>query len=478
MYSTTEPSLRNDEKGIYFVLVAIALVTILTMVGLGIDGSRLYINSLRQQRAADAASLAGAYQIGGGTTPAEIRQIAQDVARDNFNQMGIDYDPANLGTHFQVSYDPVGTNEVDVTTNAQNESFIMGKVVQGAEFVDVAATASATKVPLAVTLVLDITGSMGNTVQDSNGNSVTKLQLLQQAARNFVAAFDPTRDRVAVLAYSFATVSERQNGANPFQVLYTLTPDQNVDFVDPNDTRNYDPTVIENRINALTASGWTSIHGGLLLALRETLRVRLLPNEPNRKEVIVLVTDGAPNRDQRPDGNTSGDGGLPEDLDVLPAGWPTLPPGSIGSGPGGKFPQLVHPDYPAGCPQDTSTDAFRDAYVESILAADLIRQAGITLMTMAIGDLDPNEDPNSPNQSPWGTLGDHGSVKGTLMRRIANDSTNAQAAGDLDFPSACASNYGQINDMPAGIGLVSNDPADFDAFLQQISNTILLRLTA
>src|SRR5918992_4744856 len=52
--------LNRSERGISFVIFALAIVVLLGMVAVGIDGGRLYDERRQAQNAADHAALAGA----------------------------------------------------------------------------------------------------------------------------------------------------------------------------------------------------------------------------------------------------------------------------------------------------------------------------------------------------------------------------------------------------------------------------------
>jgi hypothetical protein len=77
------PNPRNREAGVSLVIVAVALVALLMLAGLGIDLASLYAGHTEAQRAADAAALAGAEvfvtsgctSAAGGCTPGGFQEI-------------------------------------------------------------------------------------------------------------------------------------------------------------------------------------------------------------------------------------------------------------------------------------------------------------------------------------------------------------------------------------------------------------------
>src|SRR4051794_38133684 len=72
---------RSDERGVVFVWLAITLVLLLGCTALGIDVAYWQVNKNRQQRAADAAALAGAGTFPGNPAASDVQ--AQGVAADN-----------------------------------------------------------------------------------------------------------------------------------------------------------------------------------------------------------------------------------------------------------------------------------------------------------------------------------------------------------------------------------------------------------
>jgi hypothetical protein len=59
---------RHDDRGVSILIVAVSMIFILGMAGLGIDLASLYVGRSQAQRAADAAALAGAQALVSSTT--------------------------------------------------------------------------------------------------------------------------------------------------------------------------------------------------------------------------------------------------------------------------------------------------------------------------------------------------------------------------------------------------------------------------
>ena len=76
-------SSRSDERGQILVLFTLALVAMIAMVGLVIDGGAAYAQRRTQQNAADLAALAAADALYNGQTQGQAATIAQGVASTN-----------------------------------------------------------------------------------------------------------------------------------------------------------------------------------------------------------------------------------------------------------------------------------------------------------------------------------------------------------------------------------------------------------
>ena len=422
----------KNESGIYLLLVALLLTTLFAIVGVAVDGGRLYVLGLDQQRAADAAALAGGREIG-NLSNSEVEDLARQVAEDNFAQNRIKYDSGNLGDHFTINFIP-GLRELQVTTSALNPSFIFGAIVPGKTEYEVRAAAAATRRNIAVVLVIDNTGSMSANVRDDDGTLLgTKLDLTKAAARNFINQFN-TQDRIGIVSYAL---------------------NSRVDYHIENP---YVPADAAAAITNIPQTRWaTNIQIGLLEGLREMLK---LNRNIWTERYIVLMTDGTPNQNVPDNGGTTDTGTARDLLDTL-YNDQTMP----------------YPDFPNSS-QCTGGNAIKQNFVHAMLAADYIRQAGITLLTVSIGDLEDTMSPQEPwgTSSPWGS----GSIRPNFMRWLANDRVSADDHGDVSFPNICVPSYqdNEDNEYSNGLGLISPDPRDIDSMFQQTANYIALRLTS
>ena len=130
---------RDRQQGQMLVIFTLALVAIIAMVGLVIDGGAAFAQRRGQQNAADLAALAGADALLNGKTQAQAIIIARNVAASNSYTNG-----AN-GVTVNVTFPP---NLVQVDVGAPHNNYFAGVVGQPAWQVATTAQARAlTKTP-------------------------------------------------------------------------------------------------------------------------------------------------------------------------------------------------------------------------------------------------------------------------------------------------------------------------------------------
>jgi hypothetical protein len=119
--------LLRVQKGQVLVQVALMMVVLILFVGLAVDGGNVYSSRRRMQNAADAAALAGAWELCVGN-PA----IAQATAQDYAEQNGAD----------AVYFPPTANHLISVVVTDTVNTFFMG-VIPSLATVDVPAQATA-----------------------------------------------------------------------------------------------------------------------------------------------------------------------------------------------------------------------------------------------------------------------------------------------------------------------------------------------
>lgn len=455
----TGVSLRSEE-GVYILLFALALVTIFLVIGLGVDGGRMFLRGLNQQRSADAGALAGARLLG-RIPDNQVREIAQRVARDNYELNTVAYNAGALDTHFEVP--PIVDAQVRVITSSDMRTYISGQIVPGRDQVNVRAQASATRIFPAVILVIDNTGSMGQVtardpqgqiIRDQNGNAMTKLDVAKAAAKNFVRQFS-NHDRVGIANYATSSAVGRS-----------------ISFA-------YDQAALFQAIdNIPVIPNATNIQIGLLRALRDMENwlnsdPGLRAEWPNR--FIILMTDGSPNQNS-PDDN--------QDRDLL-NNWFEEDGPDADSLPDPK-PYPSFPTSPNCRQQNGAADRIveKENYVHAQIAANFIRSFGHTVLTVAIGEINPDPNLRPTAQYPYGLASPWGNgyIIPSFMRYLANDwdGSQEQTTPDHPFYPECVPSYESLHTSGYGQGLslISNNIADIDGMFQAMAAYISLRLTS
>ncbi len=167
---------RRDEDGSILIFGLLLFTTILLLVGVSLDLMRFETERTRAQYTLDRAVLAAA----------DISQTAdaQAVVDDYFKKAGVEhFDPvatATKGTYNEWKK-VVGT--LDVAT----DTWFMNMVGVDQLKAPAAATAEEKIGNVEISMVLDVSGSMGDSVYDSKNKYIgTKISLLRTAANSFV----------------------------------------------------------------------------------------------------------------------------------------------------------------------------------------------------------------------------------------------------------------------------------------------------
>lgn len=198
-------------------IVAASILPMTAMIGGAVDMSRAYMVKSRIQQACDAGVLAGrrAMQQSNYTTAAKAQ--AQDFFDINFRE---GYNQST-DVQFETS-NPTGTSKVLGTATTTMPTAIMG--IFGKETIDVEVSCEA-ELNLSnsdVTFVLDVTGSMNDSIPNGSGGSIVKITSLRNAVMSFydtlanAATGSNARVRYAFVPYSTnVNVGELLYDANP-----------------------------------------------------------------------------------------------------------------------------------------------------------------------------------------------------------------------------------------------------------------------
>jgi Flp pilus assembly protein TadG len=254
---TRQSHLRKND-GFTLVYMAVTLTVLLLGTGIAVDSGRAYVVKAQLTKAVDGAALAAARALNSGNP----QGAATRVFKANFpNQyLGtLPGDPtAAAGFYTSAVNAATGVNTVTVTATAVLPTTFMqlGNIMT----VTVGATGEATRRMVDLSLILDVSSSIGG-----------RWGPIRDAARTFIDSFDGRNDRVSLLTFS--------NGA---QVLDPMPA-----------ARGFDKPGVIAHVPGVLPGGSTNMVEGLYRGWDE---LRSVPaGQQSGLRVIVLFTDGASN---------------------------------------------------------------------------------------------------------------------------------------------------------------------------------------
>ena len=167
---------RRAEDGSILIFALVMFLTVLVLVGIAVDVIRFEDRRAQAQNTLDRAVLAAA----------DISQTytAQQVVDDYFAKAGLS-DLAPVAHEQKGTYNEWKT--VDASLPLRLNTMFIGLAGVDSLHGPVASAAEERIGNVEISLVLDVSGSMGDTVYDNRGRNIgTKLSLLKGAAKNFV----------------------------------------------------------------------------------------------------------------------------------------------------------------------------------------------------------------------------------------------------------------------------------------------------
>jgi Mg-chelatase subunit ChlD len=241
------------------VYLAATLTVLLLFTGLAVDSGRGYVVKAQLTKAVDGAALAAARNLNNGNPKAEAARIFQANFPVGFMGTTSVTDPNTAANFFTLTTDPAsGINTVTVTASAVLPTTFMK--LGNFDHLDVAATGQATRRMVDLSLVLDVSSSIGS-----------KWATVAAAATSFIDSFDASHDRLSLVQFS--------NGA---KVLYPMPA-----------SRGFDKSTMESDVPATLPGGSTLMDEGLYRGWDE---LRSVPTGTQSSlRIIVLFTDGASN---------------------------------------------------------------------------------------------------------------------------------------------------------------------------------------
>jgi Flp pilus assembly protein TadG len=238
--------------------MAAVLALLMVTTGLAVDSGRSYLVKAQLSKAVDGAALAAARALNSGNPRAEATQIFKANFPPGYLGTATSPDPTAAANFFASTVNPAtGINVVTITATTTLPTTFMS--VASINTVTVASSGEATRRMVDLSLVLDVSSSIG-----------TQWGAVKDAATTFVNSFDAAHDRLALVTFG--------DGA---KVLSPMP-----------DTRGFDKPGLISKIPSAPA-GSTAMVEGLYRGWDE---LRSVPaGSQSGLRVIVLFTDGVSN---------------------------------------------------------------------------------------------------------------------------------------------------------------------------------------
>jgi Flp pilus assembly protein TadG len=249
----------SSEEGYTLIYMAVMLTGLLLFSGLAIDTGRAYIVRAQLSKAVDGAALGAARNLNAGDPKGEASRIFNANFPLGFmGTNGVTNPSTDPGFFKLETVQSSGVNVVTVAGSAKMPTTFMSL----ANFKDVTVRSSgeATRRMVDLSLVLDVSGSIG-----------ARWPAVRDAARAFVESFDAKSDRLSLVLFS--------SGARVVDQMPS--------------SRGFDKSRVIGDIPNSLPGGSTAMAEGLYRGWDE---LRAVPGgQQSSLRVIVLFTDGAPN---------------------------------------------------------------------------------------------------------------------------------------------------------------------------------------
>jgi Flp pilus assembly protein TadG len=249
----------SSENGFTLFYMAVCLTGLLLFVGLAVDSGRAYVVQAQLSKAVDGAALGAARMLNSGDPRGEAERLFKANFPAGYLGTSSVTDPTGNPGFFDLQTIPAtGVNVITIRASAVLPTTFM----QLANFseVTVSSEAEATRRMVDLSLVLDVSSSIGS-----------RWPAVRDAARAFVDAFDAGSDRLALVTYGNGAEVRRQMPAG----------------------RGFDKAGLMADIPNSLPGGSTAMVEGLYRGWDE---LRTVPGgSQSGLRVIVLFTDGASN---------------------------------------------------------------------------------------------------------------------------------------------------------------------------------------
>lgn len=212
----------RDENGNMLAMTAAAMLVLAALVGGGLDLSRAYMVENRLQNACDAAVLAGRRAETTAGFDANAKAKAESYFAANFNET----DQTAYSTSFVASSPDAGNTVVGVATT-KADTLVM-KIFNNTTFnLKANCQASMSVGNSDVVMVLDVTGSMDQSITSSGPSKISSLRSAMKSFYDTLAA--STTGSNARIRYGLVSYSTTVNVG---RLIYNLNPDFLVNSMD------------------------------------------------------------------------------------------------------------------------------------------------------------------------------------------------------------------------------------------------------
>lgn len=235
--------LVTSDVGSVLPIAAASVPVLVALIGGGLDINRVYKARNRLQSACDAGTLAGRRAI----TTNGYDTTARNQANAYFNTNFVEDEVGATGTTFTTASANNG-NLITGTASTTVETAVMNML--GIDTIPVSVSCSATMGVgnSDITMVLDTTGSMGNTL---SGTTQTRIQALRAAMKNFYdTVATATQGSNARIRYAFVPYS---SSINVGRLIYNLNPNY---LADTWQIQSREP--VFNTITEQVFTGWSA----------------------------------------------------------------------------------------------------------------------------------------------------------------------------------------------------------------------------
>jgi len=281
---------RNRQRGATIIMMLIMMpLLMIPLVGLAIDGTRLYIVQSKLSAAVDGAALGAGRLLG---TNANTKEIAQEFLNVNFPANYWQSTPAQANIQFDDGSTPgpnLGVQTISIyatTTLPLTFARMLGQT--GALL---SASGVATRRVTRVEIVLDRSGSMDNTDPVTGANVFTTMKA---GAQWFASQFSPGYDEVGLIVFSGSAVVAYPEG-RPWDPTPSGVGGPDKTFATNPQTQTGQ---IFDQLTAMGVGGGTGTPEALAMAFIEMQKTHnrdLAANAvDNALNTIVLFTDGVP----------------------------------------------------------------------------------------------------------------------------------------------------------------------------------------